>query len=32
MSPNKLEASTFDGRHNLWIFDMWIRYMDQFLE
>ena len=32
MSPNKLEASTFDSRHNLWIFNMWIRYMDQFLE
>ena len=32
MSPNKIEAPTFDGRHDLWIFDMWIRNMNRFFE
>jgi hypothetical protein len=31
-SPNKIEAPTFDGRHDPWIFDMWIRDMDRFFE
>ncbi|KAJ6888273.1 hypothetical protein NC652_029341 [Populus alba x Populus x berolinensis] len=32
LSPNKIKAPTFDGRHDPWIFDMWIRDMDQFFE
>jgi hypothetical protein len=32
LSPNKIEAPTFDGRHDPWIFDMWIRDMDRFFE
>jgi len=32
MSPNKIEALTFDGRHDPLIFDMRIRDMDQFFE
>ena len=32
MSPNKIEALTFDGHHDPWIFDMWIRDMNQFFE
>jgi len=32
MSPNKIEASTFEGRHDPLIFDMWIHDMDQFFE
>ena len=31
LSPNKIEAPTFDGRHDPWIFDMWIRDMDHYL-
>jgi hypothetical protein len=32
MSPNKIEAPTFDGHHNSWIFDILIRDMDHFSE
>jgi len=32
LSPNKIEAPTFDGHHDPWIFDMWIRDMDRFFE
>jgi len=32
LSLNKIEAPTFDGRHDPWIFDMWIRDMDRFFE
>ena len=32
MSPNKIEALTFDCHHDLWIFDIWICDMDQFFE
>jgi hypothetical protein len=32
LSPNKIEAPTFDGRHGPWIFDMWIRDMDRFFK
>jgi radical SAM superfamily enzyme YgiQ (UPF0313 family) len=32
ISPNKIEASTFDGHHDPWIFDKWIRDMDRFFE
>jgi hypothetical protein len=30
IDPNKIEAPTFDGHHNPWIFDMWIRDVNQF--
>jgi hypothetical protein len=32
MSPNKIEAPALDGRHDPWIFDMWIHDMDQLFE
>jgi hypothetical protein len=32
MSPNKIEAPTYDGHHDPWIFDMWIYDMDQFFK
>jgi hypothetical protein len=32
LSPNKIEAPTFYGRRDPWIFDMWIRDMDRFFE
>jgi len=32
LSHNKIEALTFDGHHDPWIFDMWIRDMDRFFE
>jgi len=32
MCPKKIEAPTFNGCHDLWIFDMWISDMDQFFE
>ena len=28
LSPNKIEAPTFNGRHDPWLFDMWIRDID----
>jgi hypothetical protein len=32
LSPNKIEAPTFDGHHDPWIFDMWIYDMDRFFK
>jgi len=32
MSPEKIEAPIFYGHHDPWIFDMWIRDMDQFFK
>jgi hypothetical protein len=32
LSPNKIEAPIFYGRHDPWIFDIWIRDMDRFFE
>lgn len=32
MSPNKVNALTFDSCYELWIIDMWIHNMDQFFE
>ena len=32
LSSNKIKAPTFDGRHDPWILDMWIRDMDRFFE
>jgi len=32
MSPNKIEAFTFDNHHDPWAFYMWILDFDQFFE
>jgi len=32
LSHKKIEAPTFDGRHDPWIFDMWIHDIDRFFE
>jgi hypothetical protein len=32
ISPNKIKSSIFYGYHDPWIFDMWIRNIDQLFE
>jgi len=32
LSHNKIEAPNFYGRHDPWIFDIWIRDMDRFFK